>query len=107
MEDGKSRSSHDHFRYAMQSVTRKMHLSADRPGSPESTQNPCYLGNAGKVAVSNTAGASKQNQGGRRGRRAELAFWEIKLVKEWHLRKTLLKQMESGEKDALRLSRRY
>lgn len=65
----------------------------------------CYLGNAGKVAVSSTAGASKQNQGGRRGRRAELAFWEMKLVEEWHLRKPL-KRMESGEKDALRLSRR-
>lgn len=50
--------------------------------------------------------ASKQNRGGRRGRRAEIAFWEMKLVKEWHLRKPLLKQMESGEKDALRLSRR-
>lgn len=68
MEDGKSRSSHDHFRYATQSVTGKMHLSADRPGSPESTQNPCYLGNAGKVAVSNTAGplnkTKEEDEGG-------------------------------------------
>lgn len=77
-----------------------------RTGSTESTPNPCYLGNTGKVVASNAAGTSKQNQGGRQGRRAELAFWELKLVKEWHLRKALLKQMESGEKDALRLSRR-
>lgn len=40
MEDGKSRSIRDHFRYATQSVTRNTHFSADRSSSPESTQKP-------------------------------------------------------------------